>query len=94
MALYDCGLMITGYYGLDAMLLGHDPQALWQPCRPSCPTACFDGQDGPLIIAVGSNSQFDKFCRQVVMRPDIVEDPVFATNVERAHQSLTWCCRR
>ena len=26
MALYDCGLMITGYYGLDALLLGHDPQ--------------------------------------------------------------------
>ena len=22
MALYDCGVMVTGYYGLDAMLLG------------------------------------------------------------------------
>ena len=26
LALYDCGLMVTGYYGLDALLLGRDPQ--------------------------------------------------------------------
>src|SRR3546814_15299073 len=26
MALYDCGIMIASYYGLDAMLLGRDPQ--------------------------------------------------------------------
>ena len=40
-------------------------------------------------IAVGTNAQFDKFCRQVVMRPDIVEDPRYATNVERARNRLT-----
>ena len=40
------------------------------------------------IIAVGNNAQFDKFCRQVIERPDIVEDPRFATNVERAKNRL------
>ncbi len=89
MALYDCGLMITGYYGLDAMLLGHDPQRYGNAHPSIVPYGMFEAQDGPLIIAVGNNSQFDKFCRQVVMRPDIVEDPRFATNVERARNRLT-----
>ena len=89
MALYDCGLMITGYYGLDAMLLGHDPQRYGNAHPSIVPYGMYDAADGPLIIAVGNNAQFDKFCRQVVMRPDIVEDPRFATNVERARNRLT-----
>lgn len=88
MALYDCGLMITGYYGLDALQLGHDP-ARYGNAHPSIvPYGMYEAADGPLIIAVGNNAQFDKFCRQVIARPDIVEDPRFATNVERAKNRL------
>lgn len=84
MALYDCGLMVTGYYGLDALQLGRDP-ARYGNAHPSIvPYGMFEAADGPLIIAVGNNTQFDKFCRVVIERPDIVEDPRFSTNVERA----------
>jgi crotonobetainyl-CoA:carnitine CoA-transferase CaiB-like acyl-CoA transferase len=88
MALYDCGLTITGYYGLDALKLGHDP-ARYGNAHPSIvPYGMYEAADGPLIIAVGNNSQFDKFCRQVIARPDIVEDERFATNVNRAKNRL------
>jgi|SRR5690606_16517232 len=89
MALYDCGIMVTSYYGLDAMLLGRDPQRYGNAHPSIVPYGMFEAADGPLIIAVGTNTQFDKFCRQVVMRPDIVEDPRYATNVERARNRLT-----
>ena len=89
MALYDCGLMVTGYYGLDAMLLGRDPQRYGNAHPSIVPYGMFEAADGPLIIAVGNNSQFDKFCREVINRPDIVEDPRYATNVERAKNRLT-----
>ncbi len=88
MALYDCGLMISGYYGLDAMQLGRDPQRYGNAHPSIVPYGMFDAADGPLIIAVGNNAQFDKFCRQVIERPDIVQDPRFATNVERAKHRL------
>ncbi|HAU56939.1 MAG TPA: CoA transferase [Comamonadaceae bacterium] len=88
MALYDCGLMITGYYGLDAMLLGHDPQRYGNAHPSIVPYGMYEAADGPLIIAVGNNAQFDKFCRLCLERPDIVEDPRFATNVERAKNRL------
>ena len=89
MALYDCGIMVTIYYGLDALLLGRDPQRYGNAHPSIVPYGMFEAADGPLIIAVGTNAQFDKFCRQVVMRPDIVEDPRYATNVERAKNRLT-----
>jgi len=88
MALYDCGLMVTGYYGLDAMQLGHDPERYGNAHPSIVPYGMYDAADGPLIIAVGNNAQFDKFCRQVIQRPDIVEDPRFATNVNRAKHRL------
>ncbi len=89
MALYDCGLTVTSYYGLDAMLLGRDPLRYGNAHPSIVPYGMFDAADGALIIAVGSNAQFDKFCRQVVMRPDIVEDPRYASNVERAKNRLS-----
>lgn len=88
MALYDCGIMVTGYYGLDAMQLGHDPERYGNAHPSIFPYGMYEAADGPLIITVGNNAQFDKFCRQVIMRPDIVEDPRFATNINRAKNRL------
>ena len=88
MALYDCGLMVTGYYGLDALKLGHDPERYGNAHPSIVPYGMFEAADGPLIIAVGNNAQFDKFCRLCIERPDIVEDARFSTNVNRAKHRL------
>ncbi len=89
MSLFDSGVMVTGYYGLEAMLMGKDPGRYGNAHPSIVPYGMFYASDGPLIIAVGNNGQFDKFCRQVVMRPDIVEDPRYATNVERSKNRET-----
>ncbi len=88
MALYDSGITVTGYYGLDALQLGHDPERYGNAHPSIVPYGMYESADGPLIIAVGNNSQFDKFCRLVIMRPDIVEDQRFSTNVNRARNRL------
>lgn len=89
MALYDCGVMVTSYYGLEALLRGCDPQRYGNAHPSIVPYGMFEAADGPFIITVGTNTQFDKFCREVIMRPDIVEDPRYATNIERAKNRLT-----
>ena len=33
---------------------------------------------------MGNNRQYEAFCRHVIERPDLFEDPRYATNVERA----------
>ena len=80
--------MITGYYGLDALKLGHDPERYGNAHPSIVPYGMYDAADGPLIITVGTNAQFDKFCRLVLHRPDIVEDERFANNVSRAKNRL------
>lgn len=83
MALFDSGLSVTSYYGLEALALGENPPR-WGNAHPSIvPYGVFDAADGPLVITVGNNAQFERFCRHVIERPDLAQDPRFATNLAR-----------
>ena len=83
MALFDCGLMISAYYGLEAMLMQKDPPRYGNAHPSIVPYGVFDAQDGPLVITVGNNAQFDRFAREVIERPDIADDDRFKTNLGR-----------
>ncbi len=83
MALFDCGLMITAYYGLEALLINSDPPKYGNAHPSIIPYGVFDAADGPLVVAVGNNAQFDRFCRNVIDRPDIADDERFQTNLGR-----------
>lgn len=83
MALFDCGLMITAYYGLEALLQQKDPPRYGNAHPSIVPYGVFDAADGPLVIAVGNNAQFERFARDVIERPDIAADERFKTNLGR-----------
>jgi crotonobetainyl-CoA:carnitine CoA-transferase CaiB-like acyl-CoA transferase len=83
MALFDCGLMITAYYGLEALLRGNDPPRFGNGHPSIMPYGVYESADGPLVIAVGNNSQFVRFCVDVIDRPDIAQDERFKTNLSR-----------
>ncbi|MBV8619558.1 MAG: CoA transferase [Curvibacter sp.] len=83
MALFDCGLMITAYYGLEALLLQKDPPRYGNSHPSIVPYGVFDAADGPLVITVGNNAQFERFAREVIERPDIADDERFKTNLGR-----------
>ncbi|WNC94012.1 CaiB/BaiF CoA-transferase family protein [Paraburkholderia sp. FT54] len=84
MALFDCGLMITSYYGLESMIMGEDPPRYGNAHPSIVPYGVFDAADGPLVIAVGTNRQYERFCREVIERPDLVDEDRFRTNIVRA----------
>ena len=84
MALFDCGLMITAYYGLEALLMGEDPPRYGNAHPSIVPYGVFDAADGPLVITVGNNSQFQRFCREVIERPDLADDDRYQTNLGRS----------
>jgi crotonobetainyl-CoA:carnitine CoA-transferase CaiB-like acyl-CoA transferase len=83
MALFDCGLTIPAYCALDALKLGADPERYGNNHPSIMPYGVFEAADGPLVIAVGNNTQFRAFCVNVIDRPDLAEDPRFATNLQR-----------
>ena len=84
MALFDCGLMITAYYGLEALLMGEDPPRYGNSHPSIVPYGVFDAADGPLVITVGNNAQFARFCTEVIERPDLAADERFKTNILRS----------
>ena len=59
------------------------PAAL--PCAEaeSPPYQTFPVADGEIVIAVGNDPQFQRFCRDVIGRPDLAEDARFKTNIGR-----------
>ncbi|TKC86843.1 CoA transferase [Trinickia terrae] len=83
MALFDCGLMITAYYGLEALLLEHDPPRYGNAHPSIVPYGVFDAADGPIVITVGNNPQFVRFC-EAIGRPDLAADERFKTNLGRS----------
>ncbi|KFC65092.1 L-carnitine dehydratase/bile acid-inducible protein F [Bosea sp. LC85] len=88
MALFDCGLSVTSYYGLEALALGEDPPRYGNAHPSIVPYGVFDAADGALVLTVGNNAQYDRFCRMVIDRTDLAENPCYATNLQRTiHRS-------
>ena len=63
LALFDGGLSVTSYYGLEALALGQDPPRYGNAHPSIVPYGVFEAADGPLVITVGNNAQFERFCR-------------------------------
>lgn len=47
------------------------------------PYRMFEAADGPFLLAVGTDRQFEVLCEKVIGRPDLPADPRFATNAGR-----------
>ena len=84
LSLFDCGIALTAYYGLDALVRGHDPVRAGNAHPSIAPYGVFETGDGPIVLAVGNNAQYLRLCERVLERPDLASDPRFATNLERS----------
>lgn len=83
MALFDCGIMVTSYCGLEALVMQEDPPRYGNAHPSIVPYGVFEAADGPLVITVGNNAQFERFCREVIDRNDLATDPRFKTGLGR-----------
>lgn len=84
LALYDCGAALTSYYGLEALAQDRDPPRYGNAHPSIVPYGVFQAADGPLVITVGNNAQYQRFCAQVIGRADLAADARFTTNLLRA----------
>ncbi|MBW8719908.1 MAG: CoA transferase [Variovorax paradoxus] len=72
------------HYGLEALLMGEGPPRYGNSHPSFVPCGVFDAADGPLVITVGNNAQFARFCTEVIERPDLAADERFKTNILRS----------
>ena len=81
-ALLDVQVATLANQGMNYLATGENPQRLGNGHPNIVPYQTFATQDGSIILAVGNDSQFAKFC-QVAQCPKIAQDPRFATNEQR-----------
>ena len=56
------------------------------------PYEVFPTKDGHMVLAVGTDNQYQKFCASV-QRPDLADDPAFRTNGDRIRNRRTLSAR-
>ncbi|MDK1491858.1 CaiB/BaiF CoA-transferase family protein [Sinorhizobium sp. 7-81] len=90
MALLDCMTGVLANQALNFLVSGKAPRRLGNAHPNIAPYQVFPTADGHLIVAVGNDRQFVKFC-DVLGRPELATDPRYLTNAGRVHHrdSLT-----
>jgi len=82
-ALLDTALAVLANQGMNYLIGGVPPRPMGNGHPNVVPYRNFATADGEVIVAVGNDGQFIKFC-QLLARPDWAADPRYATNSMRA----------
>lgn len=81
-ALLDCMTGVLANQAMNYLATRENPARLGNAHPNIAPYAVFPAKDGWLILAVGNDGQFDRFCK-VVGLDDLPASPSFATNSSR-----------
>ena len=82
MALLDTQLAMLANLGSNYLCSGKAPGRMGNAHQNIVPYQVFEASDGHLILAVGNDRQFAKFC-EIAGHLEWAADPRFATNAER-----------
>jgi crotonobetainyl-CoA:carnitine CoA-transferase CaiB-like acyl-CoA transferase len=82
MSLMDVQTSVLANQALNYLVSGKAPRRMGNAHPNVVPYQAFETADGYMIIAVGNDGQFRKFC-DVLGLPDVRDDPRYATNGER-----------
>ena len=82
MSLLDTQVAIMGNQALGYLVSGNEPQRMGNAHISIVPYQSFASSDGHIILAVGNDGQFARFC-SAVGREDLSSDERFKTNPER-----------
>lgn len=90
MSLLDCATALLANQAMNYLATGTSPQRKGNDHPNIAPYQVLPTQDGHVILAVGNDAQFQRLC-QVIKRPDLANDPIYATNQLRVEnrQALT-----
>ncbi|MEO8152873.1 MAG: CaiB/BaiF CoA-transferase family protein [Rhizobacter sp.] len=88
MALLDTQVAMLANLGANYLATGIAPQRIGNAHQNIVPYQVFETSDGHLILAVGNDGQFAKFC-VVAGQPDLARDPRYAKNADRVRHRGT-----
>jgi len=81
-ALLDVQVATLANQGLNYLATGNNPKRQGNAHPNIVPYQTFNTSDGIIMLAIGNDTQFRKFC-QFVERPELADNPNFQTNEQR-----------
>jgi crotonobetainyl-CoA:carnitine CoA-transferase CaiB-like acyl-CoA transferase len=87
MSLFDTATAILANQASNYLVSGRSPSRLGNAHPNIAPYQVFKVADGHIIVAVGNDGQFQKFCA-VLGATDIAANPDYATNAQRVGKRL------
>jgi len=88
LALFDTMVAMLANMNMNQLVSGEAPGRVGNAHQNIVPYQVFAAADGPVIIAVGNDAQYAKFC-EVAGCPDLAADPRFASNSGRVRHRAT-----
>lgn len=82
MALLDVAVSVTANQAMNYLSTGNAPQRMGNYHPNLSPYQVFDCADGHIIIAVGNDRQFQRFCGLLGVA-ELAQNPDYATNADR-----------
>lgn len=82
-SLVDSGLAWTVWESAAYFGAGEVAQANGSAHRVSAPYQGFATRDGHILVGAGNQKLWEKFCREVIEREELIHDPRFLTNTDR-----------
>jgi crotonobetainyl-CoA:carnitine CoA-transferase CaiB-like acyl-CoA transferase len=82
MALFDVQVAAMANMNLNYLVSGKTPRRQGNAHANIVPYQVFDAEDGQIVLAVGNDGQFRKFC-EIADCSHLASDPRFATNAAR-----------
>jgi len=84
-SLVDSGLAWTVWESAAYFGAGEVARANGSAHRVSAPYQGFETRNGHILVGAGNQKLWEKFCRQVIEREDLIDDPRFLTNTDRVN---------
>ena len=83
-ALFDTAVNLGALYGMNHLIDGGVPGRFGQAPPGAAPVGLFEASDGPFYLCVVNDRLFRRLVVDVLGRPELADDPRFATNRARA----------
>lgn len=82
-ALFDCQMAALANVQSNALATDGAPARYGNAHPTVAPYQVVEAKDGPFVVAIGNNRQFEILCRDVLMDLETLNDPRFAQNSDR-----------
>ena len=83
LSLHETGLNMLVNFGSQYLITGEEPRRAGNINQVAQPAGVFEASDGPFMITIGNDAQYNRLCVDVIGQPELASDPRFLTNNDR-----------